>query len=292
MKDVYTLDDLRDWRESNLRYAVLGDPVAHSASPAMHNAVLEHLALPERYCRLHISPGQLAEAIGLLPRAGFLGVNLTIPHKTQILPLLDQVDAHSRRLGAINTVAFCDGKITGTNTDGPGIVRAIHEEFGVALGGLRILVLGAGGGAGRAIATQCQIEGCAALLLVNRTEQKILELARNLDATVIPWTDKALADQLANIDLIINASSVGMKSGDPSPLRAEWLGKSHLVYDTIYVGRQTPLQTAATNAGASSANGLSLLLHQGVLALEYWLGRPVPVEVMRLGLEQFINRKS
>lgn len=292
MKAVYNLDDLRDWREVNLRYAVLGDPVAHSASPAMHNAVLEHLGLPDRYCRLHILPEQLVEAIALLPKAGFKGVNLTIPHKTQILPLLDEIDEHSRKLGAVNTVAFRNDQIIGTNTDGPGIVRAIREEFGVNIGDQRILILGAGGGAGRAISTQCRLENCRNLILTNRTESKIHNLSQTLGSTAIPWDDHSLEKILPNIDLIINASSMGMKAGELSPIPSHLLTSRHLVYDTIYVGEQTPLQIAAEACGAKSANGLSLLLHQGVLALEFWLGHPVPVEVMRSGLYETIYRKN
>ncbi|HEX8371641.1 MAG TPA: shikimate dehydrogenase [Chthoniobacterales bacterium] len=291
MKAVYTLDDLRDWQEPDLRYAVLGDPVAHSASPAMHNAALEHLGLPERYCRLHVLPEQLPEAISLLPAAGFLGVNLTIPHKTEILPLLDDIDPHSQKLGAVNTVAFSGGKLVGTNTDGPGIIRAVREEFGVSISNLRVLILGAGGGAGRAIATQCFLERCRTLTLTNRTLEKIEELATGLTATAIPWSAAALETVLPEIDLIINASAVGMKSGEASPMPASMLRPEHLVFDTIYVGASTPLQRAAEEAGARSTNGLSLLLHQGILALEFWLGREVPIDVMRAGLHNYVNAK-
>ncbi len=288
MKAVYTLDDLRDWRDPDLRYAVLGDPVVHSASPAMHNAVLEHLGLTDRYCRLHILPEQLTEAIGLLAGTGFKGINLTIPHKTQILPLLDEIDEHSRRLGAVNTVAFHKGKLIGTNTDGPGIVRAIQEEFGVSISSQRVLILGAGGGAGRAIATQCHIEHCRSLTLANRTLEKITDLSVLLDAEAIAWNKISLT----NIDIIINASSVGMNPSDSSPIAADLLNSHHLVFDTIYVGEKTPLQIAANIAGAKSANGLSLLLHQGVLALEFWLKQPVPVEVMRRGLRDYMASKK
>ena len=292
MKAVYTIDDLRDWSEPNLRYAVLGDPVAHSASPAMHNAVLENLGLPDRYCRLHIRSDQLVEAIKLLVTLNFRGVNLTIPHKTEILPLLDEIDAHSQQLGAVNTVAFRDGKLIGTNTDGPGIVQAIREDFGIELKDQRILILGAGGGAGRAISTQCFLENCRILVLANRTLEKIVTLARDLNATTTTLFSDTLQPQMRDIDLVINTSSVGMKLGDVSPLPSYLLNSDQYVYDTIYVGEKTPLQLEANVAGAQSANGLSLLLHQGVLALEFWLGQRIPVEVMRSGLQRYINTKE
>jgi len=292
MKAVYSLEDLRDWRDPDLCYAVVGDPVAHSASPAMHNAVLEQLGLPDRYCRLQILPEGLREAIQMLPKAGFKGVNLTIPHKTQVLSLVTEIDEHSRRLGAVNTIAFRNGNIIGRNTDGPGIVRAIAEEFGVALGTQRVMVLGAGGGAGRAISTQCYVEGCPELILVNRTGEKILELSGELHAKAIPWTEAALGNALNDVDLIINASSLGMKPGEKSPIPSSLLKPGHLVFDTVYAGRTTPLQSAAAMAGARTTNGLSLLLHQGVLALEFWLGQAVPVGIMRAGLQNFINAED
>ena len=291
MKEVYTIEDLHNWAEPHLRYAVLGDPVAHSASPAMHNAVLEHLELPDRYCRLHILPHELSEAIELLAKNGFKGVNLTIPHKTEILPMLDEIDEHSRKLGAVNTVKFQDGKLIGTNTDGPGIVRAIHEEFAIEISGQRVLILGAGGGAGRAISVQCHIEGCRSLVLANRTLNKVRELATSLGADAVSLEADALKEVLPNIDLVINASALGMKLGDVSPVPSFLLNPKQFIYDTIYVGKMTPLQMAAAEAGARSANGLSLLLHQGVLALEFWLGRAVPVDVMRLGLQRYISQK-
>jgi shikimate dehydrogenase len=158
MKDVYTLEDLRHWdaatagEEPPIRLAVFGDPVAHSRSPQMHNAALAACGIAARYCRLHIRPEELAEALRLLPKAGFIGSNFTIPHKAATLPLLDAVDDHARKIGVVNTVVVEGERLLGFNTDGPGLLRAIRAEFGVDLRDLRVMVLGAGGGAGRAIA--------------------------------------------------------------------------------------------------------------------------------------------
>ena len=156
-KEVYELPDLQNWHSASadaqppLRLAVFGDPVAHSASPPMHNAALERCGIDARYTRLHIRPEELEPALRLLPTQGFIGANLTIPHKAAALPLMDEVDDHARRVGVINTVVVEDGKLLGFNTDGPGLVRALRAEFSVDLRDLRVLVLGAGGGAGRAI---------------------------------------------------------------------------------------------------------------------------------------------
>ncbi len=303
-KPVYTLSDLRHWREAAsdasppLRLAVIGDPVAHSASPPMHNAALERTGLAARYTRLHIRPEELAEAVKLLPEAGFLGVNVTIPHKTAILPLLTRVDEHARRIGAVNTVLVDGQELIGFSTDGPGLVRALRAEFGVDLRDLRVMVLGAGGGAGRAIAMQCGLERCERLVLVNRTPAKaqalLPALAPLLDAprvggplarlAVIPWEEEALRREMDQLDLIINCTSLGMKPGEPSPIPSAILQPHLMVYDTIYTAARTKLMQAAEEAGARSANGLSMLLHQGALAFEIWFNRPAPVEAMRAGL--------
>ena len=234
MKEAFSLADLRDWSVASdgedvpLRLAVFGDPVAHSASPPMHNAALEQCGIAARYGRLHIRPEALGAALRLLPEQGFIGVNCTIPHKAAALPLMDRVDEHARRIGVVNTVAVEGDRLAGFNTDGPGLVRALRAEFGVVLRDLRVLVLGAGGGAGRAIAMQCGLEGCARLVLVNRTPEKARALALELERyfvggpkdrlLVAPWEDAALRAQLGATDLVIHCTSVGMKPTDPSPL--------------------------------------------------------------------------
>ncbi len=291
-KEVYTVADLRDWGaatagvEPPLRLAVFGDPVAHSASPQMHNAALEALGIDARYTRVHVRPEELAEALRLVAAAGFIGVNLTIPHKAAAVPLLDGVDDHAAMLGVVNTVRVAaDGALHGSNTDGPGFVRAVRAEFGVELAGASVMILGAGGGAGRALAMQCAMEGCARLFLVNRTVEKAHALADVLRAR-FPGTHCAVADApgtLDGMDLVVNASSVGLQAGDVSPIPAEAMPSRLRVFDTVYRrdGESTPLLAAAQAAGARTAGGLSLLLHQGALSFERWFDRPAPLEVMR-----------
>ena len=301
MKEVYTLDDLRQWsaatagEEPPIRLAVFGDPVAHSRSPQMHNAALQTCGIPARYCRLHIRPEELAEALRLLPKANFIGANLTIPHKAAALDLLDTIDDHARKIGVVNTVVVEGERLSGFNTDGPGLLRAVRAEFGVDLRYLRVMVLGAGGGAGRAIAAQCAIENCPRLVLVNRTFEKAQKLVHELEPfykgprvfgpmrrlEAVPWEEAKLAAKLTNTDLVINATSCGMKRTDPSVLPASILQANLLVYDTIYTAQLTPLMEDAQSVGARVANGKSMLLSQGVLSFEIWFNRPAPVEVMR-----------
>lgn len=304
MKDIYTLEDLRHWEtvtageEVPIRLGVFGDPVAHSRSPQMLNAALEACGIPARYCRLHIRPEELPEALRLLPQAHFLGVNVTIPHKAGVLGVVDAVDEHAMKIGAVNTVVVEGERLVGFNTDGPGLMRAVRAEFGVDLRDLRVMVLGAGGGAGRAIAAQCAIENCVRLALVNRTFDKAREVASELEhyfkgprvfgpvprLEAVPWEESKLAAQLANTDLVINATSCGMKRTDPSVLPASILQANLMVYDTIYTAQLTPLLEAADSVGARTANGRSMLLYQGALAFELWFNRNAPVEAMRAGL--------
>jgi shikimate dehydrogenase len=299
-KPVYTLADLRDWPAATagdappIRLSVIGDPVAHSRSPQMHNPALRAAGIDAAYTRLHISPAELAEALRLLSQNNFIGTNITIPHKSASLALMDQVDPQARLGGGVNTVIIHGGELIGHSTDGPGFSRAIQEDFHASLSDLRVMILGAGGGAGRAIAVQCAAESCVRLTLVNRTFSRAQSIACELAPTFanslnpIPWDPDAIADELAHTDLIINATPLGMPSAGekeatlPHPI-IQALRPRHLIYDTVYA-HSTPLLEAAIKAGARSSNGLSMLLHQGALSFELWFNRPAPLEVMRAAL--------
>lgn len=304
MKEVYSLDDLRNWpaategEDPPLRLAVFGDPIAHSLSPQMHNAALEHLGLGTRYCRLHIPVADLKEAFALIRQHGFIGVNLTIPHKLEALELVDEVDSDAARMGAINTIVVEGDQLLGFNTDGPGIARTVRAEFDVDLSDLRVMVLGAGGGAGRAAAVQCALSRCQRLVLVNRTVEKVAALKEELTRffradtvsaplpplVAMPWEEKALARELPQVDLIINASSVGMKRTDPAPLPSHLIDAHHLVYDMVYGQGSSKLRSAALEAGGRYADGLAMLLYQGALSFEHWFQRPAPLAVMKSAL--------
>ena len=193
-------------------------------------------------------------------------------------------------MGAINTVAVRGNELHGFNTDGPGLAAAVREEFLVGLESLRVLILGGAGGAGRAITVQCAVEGCPSVTVANRDRRKGSKLAdeinRELGTAVssIPLEEHSLRNALSNADLLINATPLGMKGDDPSPLPEGLVASGHLVYDTVYSGGTTALLRQAQNAGAQSANGLSMLLHQGAKAFEIWFGEPAPLETMRAAL--------
>jgi len=298
MKPVYTFADLQSWEtvtadeKPPIRLAVFGDPVAHSASPPMHNAALAALGIPMAYCRLHIRPEELTDALRLLPSKGFIGVNCTIPHKAGALATVDEADDHARLAGSVNTIRIGpDGKLQGFSTDGLGLERAVNEQLGVELSAMRVLVLGAGGGAGQAVSMHCANADVKHLTLINRSVEKLHPL-QDAVAEVYPrgqistgaWTDASLKKALDNSDLVINCSSLGMKADDPSPIPASLIDKRHLLFDTIYITDHTPLMRAADEAGARSANGLTMLLYQGEVAFEIWFQRSAPLEIMREAL--------
>jgi len=258
----------------------------------MHNAALAACGIDACYTRLHLRAEEVAEAFRLLAPAGFIGINCTIPHKPAALALVDEADAGARRAGGVNTVVVrADGTLAGFSTDGPGFARAVQEAFGAELSALRVLVLGAGGGAGRAVAMQCAEARSPRLTLINRDSTKLIPLQDALAAfyprealAIGPWEDDALAAALDGTDLVVNCSALGMKAGDATPVPARLLARGHLVFDTIYTAARTPLMLAADAAGARSENGLPMLLHQGALSFERWFARPAPVEVMRAAL--------
>ncbi len=276
------------------RLSVVGDPVAHSKSPVFHNAALQAAGIAARYVKIHVRPAELPATLRALPAAGFLGTNVTIPHKAGALATVDEADDYARKSGAVNTVMVDAGHLVGFNTDGPGLLRAIREEFAADLRDLRVMILGAGGGAGRAIAVQCAMENCPRLVLVNRTAEKVTALASELapffhrgpaDRIVaIPHDVQSLRKELARIDLVINATSVGMKETDDPLVPASLLTPNLLVYDTVYASGTSRLVADAAAAGARAANGLSMLLHQGALSFEIWFQRPAPLDIMRAAL--------
>jgi shikimate dehydrogenase len=293
--DFFTFEQLHDFPALTppARLAVIGDPIGHSKSPQMHNPALQACGIDAQYVRIQVPIGRVKEAFSLFVKQGFLGVNITIPHKFEALDAVDVVDPLARQLGAVNTLAIRDGKMFGYNTDGPGFLRSVKEAFGAEIRDLRVLVIGAGGGAGRAVAVQSVIAGCRDLVLANRTESKLGPLVEELRKAASAQTrlqtcsleHADLMQHLPKVDLIVNATSVGMKSGDAALLPTGALESRHLVYDMVYrASGPTELIQQATDAGAKHADGMCLLLHQGAISFEHWFDRPAPLEAMRAGL--------
>ena len=303
MQQVYTLEDLVSravldaGATKPARLAVLGWPVAHSVSPQMHQAALDANGINARYIRLEVAPGQIPLAFARLRALDFIGCNVTVPHKLAALANSSEVHPAAAVLGAVNTVRFDPDATRGFNTDGPGFARAIEDDFGVPLAGLKVAIAGAGGGAGQAIAAQCVMLDVPRLVVINRSPDKLGPLVarlRLLDSAteIIPLAldDASLAELCQSCDLIVNTSSVGLRAGDPAILPSACLLPQHLVYDTIYQPQETRLLALAGHLGCRTANGLSMLLRQGELAFQHWFPATDPLAVMRAVLAQPENR--
>jgi shikimate dehydrogenase len=299
--DRYTLADLESWHEiardvdPPIRLGIFGDPVAHSLSPQMHNAALREFDVKMQYARFHIRAGELRAALRFLRELDFVGINLTVPHKIAGLTQVDLADESASHCGAVNTIGLRENKLIGSNTDGEGFSRAVRSEFSIDLRDLRVMILGAGGGTGHAIAWQCALENCERLVLVNRTQAKTSALLERLRSffiaprvlgpvarlEAIPWDEARVRAQLADIDLIVNATPLGMNPSDRAPIPTRLLLPHHIVFDCVYRPSKTALLRAADEAGARGVNGLSMLLHQGALSFSTWFDREAPIEAMR-----------
>ena len=257
------------------RLGVLGWPVAHSRSPAMHNGALEALGLaPDwRYQLLPVPPELLADTVRALPAAGFRGANVTIPHKEAALALADGATPRARAIGAANTLLFTpEGRIDADNTDAPGLIAALPEPPQ----GRTALVLGAGGSA-RAAAWALRDAGAADVAVWNRTPGRARALAADLGVRAVEHAEPA--------DLLVNCTAVGLHGGDEAlkdlPVRADALTEYACVVDLVYRDGGTPLLAAAARQGCAVVDGLEVLVRQGALSLEAFVGRPAPVAVMR-----------
>jgi shikimate dehydrogenase len=270
--------------------AVLGLPVAHSASPAMHNAAFQTLGLNWCYVAFEVDPRNLRAAIEGARALNVAGFNLTVPHKLLAVDMMDTLDESAIMYGAVNTVKFEQDKgatrVAGFNTDADAIAIALREDLGVKLRGAKVLLLGAGG-AGRTAALKLASEWVAELYMVNRTLSKAEEIAEEIRKR-FPSVKVIAGYPPGKIDLILNATSLGLKPADSSPLdeKRYRLSQAKAVYDMIYRPAQTRLLASAKRAGCKTANGLGMLLHQGAKAFKIWTGKSAPLEIMRAALEK------
>jgi shikimate dehydrogenase len=300
------------------RVGLIGDPVAHSRSPAMHNAAFVQLGIAASYELWHTPAAELPQRIAMLRQADVLGANVTLPHKSAVLPLLDDVETTAANIGAVNTIYKRDnGTLIGANTDAPALVEALREEGSFDPSGKRVLLLGASGAA-RAAAFALIEAGVSTLVVANRTLERAEQLLgdilaslsdeidteQHVNGTLPPLVlattalpvdqatdersepqlvalaldDADLPDYLAASDLVINATSLGWHA-DETPLPTPTFASGTLVYDMVY--RQTRLLQDAAAQGAHTLDGRGMLLRQGALAFTRWTGHPAPLAVMR-----------
>ena len=267
--------------------ALIGDPIGHTMSPAMHNAAYKKLGLDYIYIPFRVRPEDLSKAVDGLRALNVRGFNVTIPHKVSIIPLLDGLDPLAEKIGAVNTVVNKDGELRGYNTDAEGFLRALLER-GIEPSGKEVIVLGAGG-ASRAI-TYILAEKGARLTILNRQleldwAEDIAELIKadfGKVVRVLELRDDYLAEALERADILVNATSVGMSpnSGE-SPVSAELLKDSLIVFDIVYNPIETRLLREAKAVGARTIGGIDMLAWQGSLAFEKWTGQKAPLDLMR-----------
>lgn len=262
-------------------YGIIGYPVKHTLSPAMHNAAFKALKINAAYKAFEVKPKDLRKAIKDLVSAGVCGFNVTIPHKTACMKYLDKIDKAAKATGAVNTVNVKNGELLGYNTDGPGFLRSLKEDLGVNPEGKNFFVIGAGGAAKAAVASL--VAGLAgSVTIVDKITSRAVDLADNRIVNYIeykqnwePFIDEA--------DVLINASPVGMKNSDPAPIDTRLLHKGLSVFDLVY-NRETELIKAAKKKGIRVCGGIGMLLYQGVLAFEIWTAKKAPLDVMRKAL--------
>ncbi len=264
--------------------ALIGDPVEHSVSPAMHNAAFEELGLDYKYVAFNVKPDRLSQAVAGLRALNVRGFNVTIPHKVAIMPFLDKLDPLAEKIGAVNTVVNDNGKFKGFNTDADGFLRALTEK-GFKPRGKKVVVLGAGG-ASRAISYILAQQGVA-LTILNRQQELdwALDIVRlihtNFKREVKVLELSHLADVLP-ADLLVNATSVGMSpNAKATPAPAKLLDGVPLVFDIVYNPIKTKLLKDAVAAGCETISGVDMLAWQGALAFEKWTGKKAPLELMR-----------
>lgn len=254
---------------------VIGDPVAHSRSPAIHNAGFAALGLDYVFVAFPVPAGRGRDAIAAVRTLGIAGLSVTMPHKSDVAASCDDLTPTAAALGSVNTVVHRHGRITGDSTDGPGFVAALRDH-GVDPAGRRVLVLGAGGAA-RAIVDALGRAGAVVIVAARRAEAGQRAAALAPDARVVDVDD--LDRVVTTVDCVVNATPIGMQ-GESPPFDPAVLRVDQFVYDTVYHPSPTPLLAAAAARGVPCADGLTMLVHQAALAFVQWTGRPAPLPAM------------
>lgn len=265
---------------------LLGDPLGHSFSPAMHNEAFQTLGLNYFYLPIEVRSSDLKDVAIGISKMNFAGYNVTIPHKIQIMDCIDHVDGLARKIGAVNVVTLKDGVSTGYNTDGEGFIRSLEAETGISVRGKRHFIIGCGGAA-RAIAMTMAFRGAEKIFICNRTEQKAHDLSDEINGTVgfcsevIPLATTRIRAALRQSDVLVNTTSVGMHPDtDRMPIDGDLIPEGLIVSDIVYNPVKTKLLKTAEAKGCHVVNGLGMLVYQGAEAFRMWTGVEPPVDRM------------
>ena len=272
-------------RFSNKLYGLIGNPVAHSLSPNMHNAAFGKLNIAAVYLPFLVNKPKLKEAISSMKETEVSGFNVTIPFKSECIQYLDKIDPLARMIGAVNTVSVRNGLLVGSNTDYAGFLRSLREDLRFNLRNKNILILGAGGVA-RAVAFALANNGCARISIYDLIASRADDLKNavrksfpKLEIEVCVFKD--MPYQIKDCQLLINCTPLGMRKDDPMPIDISLLHKGLKVYDVIYTLSNTALVKAAKRKSIKAVGGIGMLLYQGVLAFELWTKRKAPVSLMK-----------
>ncbi len=256
----------------------------------MHNAAFAEGGLDYVYAPFHVRPEDLEAAIAGFKALNVVGINVTLPHKQAVLPYLTSISREAALIGAVNTLTFRDGQIHGDNTDAPGVLKALEENDANALtGGEQVVVLGAGGAA-RAVVVALALSGVAAISIANRTVEKAVALAEELDRKTgvsmqgMGLTDLRLPQVIRESRLLINTATTSMDVTHPPLISADWLHPDTIVYDIVYTPPVTPLMRVAAEQGCRTLGGTGMLVHQGAIAFEKWTGVTPCTDTMREAL--------
>lgn len=272
-------------------FGFIAHPARHSRSPRMHNLSFDHWGLNARYLAFDVAPDQLAGTIAGIRSMGIAGVNLSMPFKQTVVPLLDELTPRAQRIQAVNTIKNVHGKLIGDSTDGAGVFQDLQHQ-GLHLTGKRVMVLGAGG-AGKAIIAAALDYGVASVTVFKRNNERFSAVKRwleqlnqttSVELKLVAYEDHQQMQQVAQTsDLIINATNIGMTTtGTPLPLETiRQLKPQQTVYDVIYQPLETTFLRLARQQGCHTHNGLGMLIWQGALAFEFWTGKPMPVAAVR-----------
>lgn len=265
---------------------IFGDPIEHTLSPLIHNEAFQYLGVDYCYVPFHVKKEKLKEAVEAIRALNIKGVNITVPHKEAVIQYIDKVSDEAEYIGAVNTILNDEGTLKGFNTDAQGFVLSLKEE-GVSIKNNNFLVLGAGGAA-KAIVYGVLKEG-GKVYIYNRTlikARSIKERFNNLGfIEVVNTIDRAITEKM---NVIVNATSLGLKKDDPMPLSAELIKPEHVYCDIVYP--ETPLMREAERVGCKVIGGIGMLLWQAVAAFEIWSGLQAPVEIMKKTLQKVLTK--
>ncbi|ARK29290.1 shikimate dehydrogenase [Halalkalibacter krulwichiae] len=271
-------------------FGILGHPVGHSMSPIIHNDAFEKIGIEARYHAFDVDPDQVKEAIEGIRALKITGCNVTVPHKIAVMKYLDEIDSEAEQIGAVNTIVNQNGKLVGYNTDGRGYVKSLLDETSIDLANMKVLVIGAGGGA-RGIITALLRQGIGHLTITNRTISKaelLIDLAATFDTPAEALEKQVVEEKLNEFDVIINTTSVGMSPNvDESPLSLDRLKEETIVSDLIYNPLETKLLKEAKAKGAQTLNGIGMFVNQAALSFEHWTGqKPDEIQMRKIVLQQ------